>query len=432
MSTVVLAAELMRRFASSEGSYNTELVAWDNGDVYSMLRSENMNRTIPCTVHVENETERIMVENIGKTDDQVRIIVHFPSEHAATEVRESLHISEGDIEAWVKDLTGWCQASLQVTPVRSELFSRVKGLLETDVLADSHVFIAGLGTGGSAITLELAKNGVMNLDLMDHDRLEVGNIARHTSPLSHVGRYKTKSLADLIAGKNPYCSIRTWERKVSRSTIDLVRERIQENDLTVCCADSRPCRMIVNRLCFEENKPCIMGGVRRRAYGGQILRIRPRETICYQCFVRQYSGNVGDQEIATSEQAARIAYTDRPVAVEPGLSTDIAPMNNLAAKLAIQELLRERPTELKSLDEDFTAALYIWINRRESDSPFAGLAPLGCEVDGLRILRWYGIPTERDPGCPVCGNFIENTAARMGIEVFEEDADAFKNGGDST
>ena len=36
---------------------------------------------------------------------------------------------------------------------------------------------------------------------------------------------------------------------------------------------------------------------------------------------------------------AEIAYSDRPVAVEPGLSLDVLPIANLLAKLALLELL---------------------------------------------------------------------------------------------
>ena len=49
-----------------------------------------------------------------------------------------------------------------------------------------------------------------------------------------------------------------------------------------------------------------------------------------------------DQEISNRRAAEGLAYADRPVAIEPGLSTDIAPISLMVVKLAIQELLKDQ------------------------------------------------------------------------------------------
>ena len=76
-----------------------------------------------------------------------------------------------------------------------------------------------------------------------------------------------------------------------------------------------------------------------------------------------------------------------------------------------------RPGSLRTLDADFSAPLFIWINRREADTPFSGLEPLGSEVDGMRVLRWYGIPAKRDPHCPCCGDYLSHLAAMHGLKL---------------
>jgi hypothetical protein len=73
-------------------------------------------------------------------------------------------------------------------------------------------------------------------------------------------------------------------------------------------------------------------------------------------------------------------------------------------KLAIQHLIQGQETTLRSLDEDLTASLYLWLNRREADTPFAKLNPMVFGVDEMSILRWYGLPAERNPACPSCGD----------------------------
>ena len=67
----------------------------------------------------------------------------------------------------------------------------------------------------------------------------------------------------------------------------------------------------------------------------------------------------------------------------------------------------------------FSAPLVVWNNRREAGTPFSGLEPLGTEVDGMRVLRWYGVPVKRDPHGPCCGNYLARLAAMHGLEVPE-------------
>jgi molybdopterin/thiamine biosynthesis adenylyltransferase len=294
---------------------------------------------------------------------------------------------------------------VQIVPVKDELFSRFGGLLETDVFANKRVFIAGQGSGGSFISIELASSGFMYFYLMDHDRLWIGNVVRHVAGISYVGRYKTKAMAQLIKDKNPYAKVYTWEERISWDNVETVRNIVKESDLIVCATDNRPSKLILNRVCVEENKPCIFAGAFRRAYGGQILFVKPNNSLCYQCFLMHLPEQAEDEEISNPEHAEELAYTDRPVPIEPGLSNDIKPISVMVVKLIIQELLKGTETTLRSLDEDLVAPWYLWLNRREINSQYESLEPLEFNVDGMHVLRWYGIAIERHPGCPVCGNF---------------------------
>jgi hypothetical protein len=78
----------------------------------------------------------------------------------------------------------------------------------------------------------------------------------------------------------------------------------------------------------------------------------------------------------------------------------------MVVKLAIQQLLAGTDTTLRSLDEDLSASWYLWINRREAGTEFEHLKPLACNSNGIRVMRWYGIGLQRQPACPVCGDFV--------------------------
>ena len=252
--------------------------------------------------------------------------------------------------------------------------------------------------------MELAKSGVGGFFVIDHDRLEVVNIWRHLSPVSDVGRFKVDSMRDQVSGINPHAHVSTISRRVDWSFIETLRSEVRRADVLVCAADDRECRVVANTLAVEENTPCVFGGARRRAYGLQALVVRPGRGPCYQDFLQSIVGADQDQEVSTPAGARRVGYSDKPVAAEPGLSLDIAPLSNMMAKLALHELLRGKPTGLHCLDEDFEPALYWYLNRRDPDSPFRNLPPMKYEMLGMRVLRWYGMPLERNPNCPVCGD----------------------------
>ena len=64
--------------------------------------------------------------------------------------------------------------------------------------------------------------------------------------------------------------------------------------------------------------------------------------------------NIADDiEISNDRQTKRIAYSDIPnIPIEPGLSTDIAPISIFIVKLAILELLKGDEHTLHSLYDD--------------------------------------------------------------------------------
>lgn len=112
-----------------------------------------------------------------------------------------------------------------------------------------------------------------------------------------------------------------------------------------------------------------------------------------------------------------IAYSDQPVAIEPGLSLDVLPIANMVAKLALLELLADRDSSLNILKRDFAAPWYLWLNRPEPGTEYASWPPLSESMDEMTIHRWYGIDLPRDEECSVCGNFLAALAENYGLNV---------------
>jgi molybdopterin/thiamine biosynthesis adenylyltransferase len=301
--------------------------------------------------------------------------------------------------------------------VGPELATRRKGILETTVLKDASVLLIGLGTGGAHAAVELAKCGVGHFALVDRDRLSVGNVVRHPGGISQVGRLKVNVVRDLILETNPDAEVKPLPLDVSFENAEQLKPLIAEADVVICGTDNRPSKLLINQLCVEAGVVAVYGGAFRRAYGGQILRVRPRKSPCHQCFISAMPDKAADVEISSDADAEGVAYSDRPVAVEPGLSLDVLPIANMVAKLALLELMATKPTTLKALEKDYEAPWYLWLNRPEPGTPYASMPPLSDSSDEMTINRWYGIGFERDRSCPVCGDFISSMAAAYGLDL---------------
>lgn len=289
-------------------------------------------------------------------------------------------------------------------PGRENLFDRLRGVIETDVLAEQSVAVFGVGSGGSFIARELAKAGVGRFLLVDHDRLEPSNLSRHECGIDDIGRLKVLAMRDMLRQHNPEVEVTALPVKVEGATLATLAQTLQEfgPSVVICATDNRESRLLINRLCILQRHVGIFAGVMRRAYAGQVLRVIPGLTACYQCFLLGLPDLANDQEV--SNAADLPGYTDRPVAVEPGLSSDILPVALHVVRLAILEALSGTKTTLDTLREDLVAPLYLWFNRREEGTDAAALAPMCDNVDAMSILRWYGTLINRDPLCPACGD----------------------------
>lgn len=306
---------------------------------------------------------------------------------------------------------------INIVNIAKTLSLRRMGILESELLKDSAVTIVGLGTGGIQVALELAKSGVGIFYLIDPDRLDVGNTCRHQAGISSVGRKKVLVGRDLILEKNPKAIVATYPILACEKEKENLTTVIKDSDLVICATDSRQSKLFINSVCVETKKPVIFGGAFRRAYGGSILRVHPCEAACYHCFVLAMPEIEIDQEISSEDNANEIAYSDMPVAIEPGLSVDVAPIGIMVSKLAIQELIKHKPSTLHILDKDFEANWYFWINRPEPKTDYASLPPLSESYKEMTILQWYAVAFDKDPNCPTCGDFTKALSEKYGFDL---------------
>ncbi|MBC8276053.1 MAG: ThiF family adenylyltransferase, partial [Chloroflexi bacterium] len=281
----------------------------------------------------------------------------------------------------------------EVTRLKTDLYSRLQGIFETDVLANKVVAVIGLGTGGAFVALELAKCGVGHFRLVDFDRLKVHNVARHVCGLRDLGRLKTKAVKEVLLDKNPAVQVETFEFDVLKDEA-LLQQVIRGCDLVVAATDSERSKLAINRLCWQERIPAVYGAAYERALGGDIIRVIPNQTPCYHCILSQLL-----DFFEFPKQDGPIDYTSitdiSDFQPEPGLGLDVGFIALIHAKMALLTLLRGTESKLV----DFKCNLLIWGNRAE----WIFEEPLECLF----------VEIEAKEDCPVCHR--DNYLRKLGI-----------------
>lgn len=399
---IVISSEYLDRnwtLLSNNGALPTTFSDWDDGDAYTLTEIGKLpSKTLAeglITLHDDVTEDYSVIVQFKQTNNSDTPANYQSPDGVAYEAIGKVE-KNGDFVI----------SDVRIENINENIDHRRRGILESNLLKDRTVLVVGLGTGGITVSQELAKAGVGKFILIDHDRLEVGNIARHSAGLSFVGRRKAAAAKDLIQEIDPTINIEIHLVKADTENQVLVRNAVEKSDLVICATDNRPSKLFINTICVDLKKTVLFGGAFRRAYGGQVVRVKPHQSACFQCFVLSMPGNEADREISSQENADAIAYSDMPVAIEPGLSMDVAPIALMVSKLALQELIIGKESGLHILDEDFEANWYLWINRPEPDTQYASLPPLSHSADEQwTILRWYGIELPREEHCPTCGDF---------------------------
>lgn len=218
------------------------------------------------------------------------------------------------------------------------IFSRNKGILETDIMAGKKAVILGCGSVGSLVAMELARSGVGSFLLADPDIVEYHNICRHQCGIEDVGDLKINALERKLLNINPSVKIRKFEGIVQNLPKQMLDEFCEErNTVFVGCADNREADVYANRISIYYGAYFISIGFWERAYAGEIFyHIPQRGMPCYGCAL----GDGGT--ISARAQANHHIYSNQELTegmkFEPGISVDINFITTIGIKLIIDML----------------------------------------------------------------------------------------------
>ena len=247
-----------------------------------------------------------------------------------------------------------------------KLFARLAPLFDVGALSEALVLMAGCGSGGSQVALQLAMAGVRNFSLFDSDVLEMENVIRHACGLRYLGQRKVDALADVLLDRNP-------KIQIDRHHVDLMAcadlaDHVKRSSVVVLATDNEATRYRLNQICVETKTAFVVGRVFTRGIGGEVFSYRPGEGGCLACLegrLERTPFREGIREIDLVPEEEREKMYGMEIAEikdSPGLNVDISFITSFHTRYvldAIARALPERPKHLPPIPHNYV----IWGNR---------------------------------------------------------------------
>lgn len=249
---------------------------------------------------------------------------------------------------------------------KSRLFERIERLYDVGLIGQAKVLVAGCGSGGSQVALQLAMSGIRNFVLYDNQTLGEENVIRHACGLRYVGWNKTEAVGDILKDRNP--DITTDPRNEDLMEVPDLEDRVRAADVVILATDNEPSRYRLNEACVRTDTPFVVGRVFTRGIGGEVFAYRPKESGCLGClemYLERKPLRDRVREIDLVSQEERDAMYGLPVAEikdSPGLNVDIAFITNFHTRFVLDAIARrlpERPKNMEPIKSNYVA----WGNR---------------------------------------------------------------------
>ena len=252
--------------------------------------------------------------------------------------------------------------------MNERLFARIQGLFDVEAFSNLRVLIAGAGSGGGQVALQLALSGVRHFSLVDKDVLKDENVIRHVCGIRYLGQRKVDALSDVLLDRNPDIQIRPYHEDIE--SWDGLRAEVEQSNVVVLATDNDVTRYQLNQLCVETETPFIVGRVFTRGIGGDVFAYRPGAGGCLACLEdflergTKYRQGIREIDLIPEEDRDERLYglNAEEIKDSPGLAVDIAFVTSFHSRFVLDALgaaAPERPKFLTPIDENYI----VWGNR---------------------------------------------------------------------
>lgn len=243
----------------------------------------------------------------------------------------------------------------------NNLKARMPSKENYEFLTKKKVAIIGCGAGGSKDAEYLVKSGVGKIVLIDDDILQTENMLRHSCQLDDLSIEKVYAVKDKLRKINPYVEVHPLRKNLD--VIDTkTDELIRDSDLIIVATAAN--EDLFNEYAFPRSIPAIYSKVYPMGFGGEIIRIIPGLTPCFECshyfkevLIQEWKPDAEFPEYDTVSYDVLSDGTQIPL---PALAVDSDFISLIGVKMALEVLIEK---DLENLAN--STHIRLWGNNKE-------------------------------------------------------------------
>ena len=146
------------------------------------------------------------------------------------------------------------------------------------------VVIIGVGGLGCPLLSYLSSSGINNIGIVDHDKIELGNLNRQILfDSSDLGKYKVYQAKQKIKKIYNQIKIKTFKTKITKKNIKSILKKYE-----IICdgTDNFKTRLLINDYCKKNKKILISAAISK--FDGHLFKFNFKKKIpCFKCFMPQ-------------------------------------------------------------------------------------------------------------------------------------------------
>ena len=156
------------------------------------------------------------------------------------------------------------------------------GISGQNKIKNAKVLIVGMGGLGCPLLTYLAAAGVKNIGIIDHDKVELGNLNRQTLfSFADIGKFKVTQAKTKIDKIYKDVKIKIFREKILKKNIKKIFNKYE-----IICdgTDNFDTRILINDECKKSKKILISAAISK--FDGQLLKFNFKyKGPCYRCFM---------------------------------------------------------------------------------------------------------------------------------------------------
>jgi len=247
----------------------------------------------------------------------------------------------------------------------------------------SRVLLVGAGALGSPLAVELARNGMAALQVVDHDVVEPGNSIRWVIGAGAWGKQKSIAVSDHIQAEYPWTQVEPYDANIGVAAatgdeVDLLAGLIEEADLVVDASASTGVTYHLSDECRRLEKTLVSLAATASLKGGTVTIYRPNSG-CPACREHAYH----DRQMPRAPGATDYSELTQPPGCAEntfiGASFDLQELTLQAVRVVVDilggsEAYETSVVQTLSLHDGTRRTLPSWTENPLPPSPMCGCA----------------------------------------------------------